>query len=121
MEPKKLEITDGMSNFDKETYLQTMGEKIISLRQLCHRRCLWYQKSLPNFNNDTESRYQYIHQFRHFPFYPGYNGGGVVNNTLTFTNYRFVESVAGLRIDEVITEAGFAGVEDTDWETLNIF
>lgn len=73
--PVELDLTDGTGMFDKETYLQTMGEKIVSLRQLCHRRCLWWQQSLPNFIDDTVSRYQYIRAFRHFPPFPGYSSG----------------------------------------------
>lgn len=37
------------------------------------------------------------------------------------SDFRFVSTTGGLRLDKKLTVIGFAGVENTDWETINIF
>lgn len=57
-----------------------------------------------------------IAAIRGFFFKPGLTG-----TTVTLGSYRIIATETGLRIDKKLTATGFAGVEDTDWQTLNIF
>lgn len=45
----------------------------------------------------------------------------VTGTSVLVGNFRMISTDAGLRIDKKLTATGFAGVEDTDWQTLNIF